>query len=46
MIKPAQVVRDDMGSFQHPDMHDFDEGDGDKCKQILFKCGYCTQMMP
>ncbi|GAB6406068.1 hypothetical protein [Pseudomonas sp. MHK4] len=32
LIQPAPVVRDEMGSFQHPDLPDFDEGDGDKCK--------------
>lgn len=32
LIRPAPVVRDEMGSFQHPDMPDFDEGDGEKCK--------------
>ncbi|WP_159814885.1 hypothetical protein [Pseudomonas sp. 18058] len=32
LIQPAPVVRDEMGSFQHPYMPDFDEGDGDKCK--------------
>ena len=31
-IRPAPVVRDEMGSFQHPDMPDFYEGYGDKCK--------------
>jgi hypothetical protein len=30
--QPAPVVRHEMGSFQHPDMPDFDEDDGDKCK--------------
>ena len=28
LILPAPVVRDEMGSFQHPDMPDFDEGEG------------------
>lgn len=32
LIQPAPAVRDEMGSFQHPDMPDFDEGDGDKYK--------------
>lgn len=30
LIQPAPVVRDEMGSFPHPDMPDFDEGYGDK----------------
>ena len=32
LIQPAPVVRDEYGMFAHPDMPDFDEGDGDKCK--------------
>ena len=32
LIQPAPVVRDENGMFAHPDMPDFDEGDGDKCK--------------
>ncbi len=32
LIQPAKVVRDEMGSLQHPDIPDFDEGDADKRK--------------
>ncbi len=32
LIQPAPVVRDEYSMFPHPDMPDFDEGDGDKCK--------------
>lgn len=32
LIQPAPVIRDENGFFQHPDLPDFDEGDGDKCK--------------
>ena len=39
LIQPAPVVRDEMGSFQHPDMPDFDEGDSDKCKSWVAEQG-------
>ena len=32
LIQPVPVVRDENGMFQHPDLPDFDEGDGDKSK--------------
>ena len=32
LIQPAPVVRDEYGMFAHPDMPDFDDGDGDKVK--------------
>ena len=32
LIQPAPVVRDENGFFQHPDLPDFDEGDGEKSK--------------
>ncbi|MBD8597815.1 hypothetical protein [Pseudomonas sp. CFBP 8772] len=32
LIQPAPVVRDENGGFQHPDLPDFDEGDGYKRK--------------
>lgn len=28
LIQPAPVVRDEYGMFQHPDLPDFDEGEG------------------
>ena len=47
LIQPAPVVRDDMGSFQHPDMPDFDEGDGDgdKCKTWIAEQGLAVAMV-
>jgi hypothetical protein len=38
LIQPAPVVRDEMGSFQHPDMP-FEEGDGDKRKAWVSEQG-------
>lgn len=32
LIEPAPVIRDENGFFKHPDLPDFDEGDGDRCK--------------
>lgn len=32
LIQPTPVVRDGYGMFAHPDMPDFDEGDGEKVK--------------
>ncbi|MEQ4313775.1 hypothetical protein ABNM01_11465 [Pseudomonas syringae] len=32
LIRPAPVIRDENGFFEHPDMPAFDEGDGEKCK--------------
>ena len=45
LIEPAPVVRDEMGSFQHPDMPDFDEGDGDKCKAWVAEQGLQVAMV-
>lgn len=39
LIQPAPVIRDENGFFQHPDMPDFDEGDGDKCKTWIAEQG-------
>ena len=39
LIQPAPVVRDENGMFQHPDMPNFDEGDGDKCKAWVAEQG-------
>lgn len=35
LIQPAPVIRDENGMFQHPDLPDFDEGDGEKVKAWL-----------
>jgi hypothetical protein len=43
LIQPAKVVRDEMGSFQHPDIPDFDEGDGDKCKAWVAEQGLTVE---
>ena len=41
LIQPAPVVRDEYGMFEHPDLPDFDEGDGDgeKCKAWVAQQG-------
>ncbi|WP_433886642.1 hypothetical protein [Pseudomonas vranovensis] len=39
LIQPAPVVRDEHGMFQHPDLPDFEEGDGDKCKAWIAEQG-------
>lgn len=33
LIQPAPVVRDENGMFWHPDLPDFEEGDGEKSRQ-------------
>ncbi|PFG71580.1 hypothetical protein DM05_1944 [Pseudomonas poae] len=45
LIQPTPVVRDDMGSFQHPDMPNFDEGDGEKCKAWIAEQGLAVAMV-
>jgi hypothetical protein len=45
LILPSPVVRDEMGSFQHPDMPEFDEGDGDKCKAWVAEQGLDVGMV-
>lgn len=39
LIQPAPVVRDEYGMFEHPDLPDFDEGDGEKCKAWIAQQG-------
>ncbi|RMM37233.1 hypothetical protein ALQ80_00655 [Pseudomonas coronafaciens pv. oryzae] len=39
LIKSWPVKRDENGFFQHPDLPDFDEGDGDKCKAWIAEQG-------
>ncbi len=39
LIKHWPVRRDENGFFQHPDLPDFDEGDGDKCKAWIAEQG-------
>ena len=45
LIQPAPVVRDENGMFQHPDLPDFDEGDGDKCKAWIAQQGLQVVMV-
>ena len=45
LIQPAPVVRDEYGMFAHPDMPDFDEGDGDKCKAWIATRGLQVKMV-
>ncbi|PPA00819.1 hypothetical protein C4E44_27880, partial [Pseudomonas sp. MWU12-2312b] len=45
LIRPAPVVRDEMGSLQHPDMPDFNEGDGDKCNAWVAEQGLEVAMV-
>lgn len=45
LIQPAQVVRDENGMFQHPDLPDFDEGDGEKCKAWIAEQGLQVSMV-
>lgn len=39
LIQPAPVERDENGMLQHPDMPDFEEGDGDKRKAWIAEQG-------
>ncbi|BCQ63166.1 hypothetical protein PBOI14_49160 [Pseudomonas sp. Boi14] len=39
LIQPAPVDRDEYGMFQHPDLPDFEEGDGEKCKAWVAQQG-------
>ncbi|WP_296257697.1 MULTISPECIES: hypothetical protein [unclassified Pseudomonas] len=39
LIKHWPVRRDENGFSQHPDLPDFDEGDGDKCKAWIAEQG-------
>lgn len=45
LIQPVPVVRDDEGMFYHPDMPDFDEGDGEKCKAWVAEQGLEVKMV-
>lgn len=45
LIKHWTVKRDENGMFQHPDMPDFDEGDGDKCKAWIAEQGLTVAMV-
>ena len=45
LIKHWPVKRDENGMFQHPDMPDFDEGDGEKCKAWIAEQGLQVKMV-
>ena len=45
LIQPAPVVRDEYGMFAHPDMPDFGEDDGDKCKAWIATQGLQVKMV-
>lgn len=45
LINHWPVRRDENGMFQHPDMPDFEEGDGDKCKAWIADQGLKVQMV-
>jgi hypothetical protein len=45
LIRHWPVKRDEHGMFQHPDLPDFDEGDGDKCKAWIAEQGLEVQMV-
>ncbi|PRA69328.1 MULTISPECIES: hypothetical protein [Pseudomonas] len=45
LIQRSPVVRDENGMFQHPDLPDFDEGDGDKCKAWIAEQGLQVTMV-
>lgn len=45
LIAAAPVVRDEYGSYQHPGMPDFDEGDAEKCKAWVAKQGLAVTMV-
>ncbi|WVN20974.1 hypothetical protein VYI69_13710 [Pseudomonas yamanorum] len=45
LIKHWPVGRDENGMFQHPDMPDFEEGDGDKCKAWIAAQGLQVKMV-
>lgn len=45
LIEAVEVVRDETGMFQHPDMPDFDEGDGEKCKAWIAEQGLAVGMV-
>lgn len=45
LIQRAFVRRDENGMFQHPDLPDFDEGDGEKCKAWIAEQGLQVLMI-
>lgn len=45
LIKHCVVRRDENGMFQHPEMPDFDEGDGENCKAWIAEQGLQVVMV-
>lgn len=45
LIRHWPVRRDENGMFQHPDMPDFSEGDGEKCKAWIAEQGLAVTMV-
>ncbi len=45
LIKHWPVKRDENGFFQHPDLPDFDEGDGERCKAWIAEQGLQVEMV-
>lgn len=45
LIQPAPVERDENGMFWHPELPEFDEGDGDKCKAWIAQQGLQVAMV-
>lgn len=45
LIEPAKVIRDENGMFQHPNLPDFDEGDGEECKAWVAEQGLQVKMV-
>lgn len=45
LIKSWPVRRDENGFFQHPDLPDFDEGDGERCKAWIAEQGLQVKMI-
>ena len=45
LIRPWPVKRDGNGMFQHTDMPDFDEDDGDKCRAWIAEQGLTVAMV-
>lgn len=45
LIQAVPVVRDDEGMFYHPDMPDFDEGEGERCRVWIAEQGLEVKMV-
>ena len=45
LVQKAEVIRDENGMFQHPEMPDFDEGDEETCKAWIAEQGLQVKMV-